>query len=131
MPSVAAFKRENDRPIEDVEREAAVQNRAVGAAISHGIDPEGAAMLFRVQIELAKAVQRRTPEEASSLPLGQVRPVLSVLGDRILESLGRAVPIDPEELESASWAPLAEWIEPEERQRLSRALIALRRSPTP
>lgn len=87
MPAVAAWKKERGLPIEDLERERKVLAAAKSSAIAKGFDAEQAEAFFALQIALAKAVQRRSTNQSSSLRLGQIRPVLITLGTRIVNAL--------------------------------------------
>ena len=118
MPHVAAWKRANRRPIEDLARERAVLERAERVARQAGLDPGRLRRVFALQIELAKGVQRRAPEPQTPLDLeADVRPLLLRLGDRIVASLARGG-----ELGAADPAALRAWLEPPELERLREAL---------
>lgn len=102
MEAVAAFKWLNERPVEDVEREAVVIRAALDAARDRGIQAEGAETFFRVQIEAAKDIQRywfgrwsdgEGPADAPDLAT-EIRPRLLVLGEQITDRLGLAVAHD-------------------------------------
>jgi chorismate mutase len=127
MPAVAEYKRAHALPIDDPEREAVVLRQAIDAAAAAGLDPSSVRALFAEQIELAKAIQRRTrPDAAEPLDLDRVlRPALTDLGERItaaLASSADALPsLRPEQLDLT--VPL---LEPAERQRLLDALRAVR-----
>lgn len=95
MPSVAEVKRARGLAIEAPEREAVVVDALVGAARAAAEktgrpapDAEAVARLARVQIEVAKAVQRRVLDGPPGAgPLAdletQLRPALGRLGRRI------------------------------------------------
>jgi chorismate mutase-like protein len=118
MPHVAAWKHAHQRPIEDLARERAVLERAARVARQAGLDPAWLRRVFAVQIELAKAVQRRAPAPETPLELEtEVRPLLLRLGDRIVTSLARGA-----ELGTADPAPLRAWLEPPELERLREVL---------
>jgi chorismate mutase len=90
MPLVAELKARRGQPIEDRERERQVVDAAVSRARPLGLPESAVADLFRLQIELSKAVELRQ-REPSALDLGsQIRPALIELGDRILAALARA-----------------------------------------
>ncbi len=128
MPSVAAWKRANGKPIEDLERERQVLERAVAQAKARSISAESARGLFRVQVELAKAIQSRTPQGVQGLDLTRVRNVLSALGDRILESLAGQIPLPADGLTAGTQRliPLHVQLEPQEFEMLRSQLLALR-----
>ena len=131
MPYVAAWKVEHGEPIEDPPREAAVIAAAQEAARSHGLDPDSVAALFRAQIELAKAVQRRSPPVAARLSLpDELRPLLTQLGERIVAALADVASIDAAALEEQSrWLALDPWLGGEpDREALRRALLGVRRA---
>lgn len=100
MPAVADYKNRHNLPIEDVQQEQAVLARV--AAQVHGSEVKVRAVqnLFRVQIELAKQVQRAVwqnqteqtlvPTWAHGLDLNtDLRPVFLELSDRIVQELLR------------------------------------------
>ena len=118
MPFVAAWKRAHQLPIEDLEREAVVLRRAEQSARARGLDGERMRAFFAVQIELAKAIQRRAPAAEARLDLAtELRPLLSRLGERIVASLERGGT-----LQEADLSPLGALLEPAEVERLRRAL---------
>ncbi len=118
MPHVAAWKRAKQRPIEDLPRERAVLERAARVAGRAGLDPAWLRRVFALQIELAKAVQRRAPAPQTPLDLvTDVRPLLLRLGDRIVASLARGA-----DLGTADPAALQAWLEPLELERLREVL---------
>ncbi len=87
MPPVARWKAARGVPIEDPERERAVLQAAERAAARYGLDPAPVRDWFALQIDLAKAVQRRTPATAPTLELEAIRPALIRLGERQVRSL--------------------------------------------
>jgi cyclohexadienyl dehydratase len=88
MPAVASWKRARGLPLEDPVREAEVLERAARRAAEAGADPVAVRELFRVQIELAKAVQARSGEASPTLDLArEIRPLLGQLGDAIVDAL--------------------------------------------
>jgi chorismate mutase-like protein len=104
MPAVAAWKHARGEPLEDPERERLVVLRSTEAAAARGLDPESVERLFRLQIELAKAVQARNRGGTESgLDLErELRPAILRLGDRIVEALAGVetpVTIDPARLD--------------------------------
>lgn len=130
MPLVVAWKRENNVAIEDPAREAEVLARATSQARGLGVEPAGLRAFFRLQIELAKAVQRRSPPGQTSLDLRrQVRPTLSRLGERITRSLAVALPLDPAQLSPQRLALLDDLLTRAEIEGLRTALLQLRLAP--
>lgn len=108
MPSVAAWKRAHGRPIDDPERERAVLARVVEAAGARGLDGAAVRRLFRVLVDLAKAVQRRAPADAPVLDLEvELRPALSRLDERIVTGLAVVVPIFAADLDEGRLGILA------------------------
>jgi cyclohexadienyl dehydratase len=90
MPLVAAAKLAAGLPIEDLPREKVVLDSAAAEGTKFGLPVARVRAFFALQIELAKAVQRRQ-WEATTLDLGrQMRPALNELGDRILDALRAA-----------------------------------------
>lgn len=127
MPDVAAWKRAHGVALEDEAREALVLEQAVSNARRAGIEIESARRLFRVQIDLAKAVQMRSPDAASDLDLArELRPALLRLGERIVVSLAEAVPLDPAALGPERLVPLRPLVSEAERERLRAALLDVR-----
>jgi cyclohexadienyl dehydratase len=90
MPLVAGLKARRGLPIEDLERERIVVDRAAASARARGLPDRPVRQLFEVQIELSKAVERRM-RESSALDLEQqIRPELNELGARIVDDLAKA-----------------------------------------
>ena len=87
MPPVATWKAARGVPVEDLDRERAVLEAAERSAARFGLDPQPVRDWFALQIDLAKAVQRRTPASAPSLELEEIRPALIRLGERQVRSL--------------------------------------------
>ena len=87
MPPVASWKSARGVPIENLERERVVLEAAERSAARFGLDPRPVRDWFALQIDLAKAVQRRTPAAAPSLELEEIRPALIRLGERQVRSL--------------------------------------------
>ncbi len=125
MPAVAAYKRQHGLPIEDLEREEVVLEQVLNAAHERGLERDSVRALFVAQIELAKAVQRRTTG-AEPMDLHAVlRPALSRLGPRILDALAACAPELPG-LQLEQLDLLVPWLEPSERERLLEALRSVR-----
>ncbi len=127
MPAVAAWKRRNDRPIADSAREELVLARVAEQVSAVGLEPGAALRLFELQIELARTVQARAPAVEPLDLERELRPALLQLAERIVDSLARAVPVDPNALEAGRLAPLATLLEPNEIDRLRAAILAVRR----
>jgi len=89
MPLVAEVKRADGLPIDDPERERAVEARAATAARTLCLAPAPYAAFVRAQIEAAKAVQRATPvaEVPPAFTLAELRAAI----DRVDAGLGRAL----------------------------------------
>ena len=95
MQDVALYKAINHLPVEDIEREAIVLDKAAEGAQKSGIDSKSVRMFFRAQISAAKAIQYRyradlltmseskSPKDLSK----EVRPQLIELGARIIQTL--------------------------------------------
>ncbi len=128
MPLVAAAKAKAGLSVEDASREKVVLDAVAERAHALGLPPEQARSLFALQIELAKAVQRRQ-QEPTTLDLGrQIRPALNELGDRILVALLEADRAG--ELVHATLAdlePLTPFLEATELSRLLDELHAFER----
>ena len=101
MPAVAAYKRGHELPIEDLQQEARVLEKIAALATQNALDPAALQALFRVQIDMAKQVQRGAlhdvlhgqpaiPTWAQGRDLSQeLRPTLSQLSNRIVQELAR------------------------------------------
>ncbi len=95
MEDVALFKKQQHIPIEDVEREKLVIDRAKKAAHNKGLDPNHIEDFFKAQIAVAKAIQFRYRADLLSLPSfekpkdlqGEVRPALLNLGDQTIKQM--------------------------------------------
>jgi cyclohexadienyl dehydratase len=125
MPLVAEIKAKAGLPIEDLPREKQVLAASEQQAQKLGLRAESARRFFALQIELAKAVQRRRHEPTELDLARQIRPALNELGDRILDALGAAV--EHGELASATLADLdtlTPWLEANELRELLDALHA-------
>jgi cyclohexadienyl dehydratase len=126
MPLVAGAKAQAGLPIEDLAREKLVLDAAIESARRAGLREAPVRDFFALQIELAKAVQRRK-SEATTLDLGnQIRVALNDLGERILSALSDAKHAG--QLRTASLAdlePLTPLLDAEERQQLLQKLRAI------
>jgi chorismate mutase len=92
---VALFKAQRYLPIEDIEREKAVLDKAKISANIEGLDPSYVGDFFKAQIATAKAIQFRyradplskpSPEKPRDLQ-EEVRPALLDLGDKIIKNI--------------------------------------------
>jgi cyclohexadienyl dehydratase len=101
MPAVADYKRRFHLPVTDQQQEQAVLTQVAAQAREAKLDEQKVQQLFRVQIELAKQVQRAFlqdhqgrlvfPAWAQGLDLTtNIRPVLLELGNCIVHELVRA-----------------------------------------
>ena len=129
MPFVAGAKAKLAQPIEDLPREKIVLDSVSISAQKMGLPETAARHFFALQIELSKAVQRRTSEASSALDLAQqIRPALNELGDRLLaavveaRSAGHLTKISLSDLEV-----LSPWLNDGERRQLLDSLKALGR----
>ncbi|ABC30635.1 chorismate mutase, putative [Hahella chejuensis KCTC 2396] len=94
MKDVALFKAQKGAPVEDVERERVVLDKAKEEAAGHGVDPTSVSDFFSAQISAAKAIQFRYRadwlSDADALKQSardlqaEVRPALLKLGDAII-----------------------------------------------
>ena len=126
MPPIAAWKAARGVSIEDLERERAVLDEAERNAVEFGLEPAPVRDWFELQIDLAKAVQRRTPAAAvPTLDLQAIRPVLIRLGERQARALrALAAGRTADELDGADLGVLAPWLSGAEVERVR---VGLRR----
>lgn len=125
MPLVAEVKAKAGLAIEDLPREKLVLEASEQQAQKLGLPAVSARAFFALQIELAKAVQRRRREPTELQLAQQIRPALNALGDRILEALGAAA--RQGELVTATLADLevlSPWLDANELTQLLDALHA-------
>lgn len=96
MQAVAAWKMDNDRPVEDLEREKVVLEAARQQAAEVGLSADSVTLFFQAQIDAAKDIQScwiARWEEGASRPetvpdlVNEVRPALLKLGESILQEL--------------------------------------------
>ena len=128
MPYVAAWKREHGVPLEDPAREKTVLTNAESTARAHGLDAASVRALFLLQIEQAKAVERRATIGPAPLDLErEIRPALSQIGEHIVERLAALAPLDPSRLSDERLVPLGELLGPAEIAELRDALVAVRK----
>ncbi len=128
MPGLGASKRSAGLPIEDLEQESRVIAAVRAEATAAGLEPDAVAELFRVQIEIAKTVQRRASTEPA-LAVGRVRPVLGALSREIVGALAAAAPLDGiDRLNPGAsvLAPLTPFADADQVIALVRALAAVR-----
>jgi len=90
MPLVAGAKAKLGMPIEDLPREQLVLGSAAASAQKVGLPEVETRAFFALQIELSKAVQRRSSEPPTLDLAQQIRPALNELGDRILVAIAEA-----------------------------------------
>ncbi len=125
MPAVAAWKAARGVPIENLEREQVVLAAAGETAVAFGLDPQPVREWVALQIDLAKAVQRRSGAVAPTLDLDEIRPALIRLGERQVRSLGALARTSSEATEPAAFSVLAPYLDGAEvaRVRLEAARI--------
>jgi len=104
MEDVAAYKYANNIAIENKQREQVVLASAIASAQKHQLDPVTVEPFFRLQIEIAKAIQRSWIEswqaEAELVPndnsiadlQADIRPKLLSLGDQLVAQIPLALP---------------------------------------
>lgn len=97
MEEVALYKANNNKPIEDVVREAIVIEKASLSAEKEGLDKQSVINFFKSQISAAKAIQYRyradllnevtvsTPKDLNTV----IRPELIKLGKKINAELAQ------------------------------------------
>ena len=125
MPSVGAYKRAHGLPIEDREREERVLQASARAAHNAGLEPGSVDALFRLQIDLAKRIQRRDTQ-GEPLDLNQqLRPTLIALGARLTLALA-ATAAQLAQLSCSRLEPMSESLQPEELAQLCDALTQVR-----
>ena len=95
MEDVAHYKFRHQVAVEDLEREQVVLDKALQAAAEAGLDPASVDAYFRMQFQVAKAVQYRALADYMTRPPGapapdlvaEIRPRLIEIGDAILAAL--------------------------------------------
>lgn len=121
MPAVAAAKRLRRLPIEDREREAAVERDAAARAAAVGLDGKTFVAFVRTEIAAAKAIQTATAKDvAAPHALDDLRQAINRLDARIAFELPALAPLDASE--SAIAAALADDDVPGLSARLTRGL---------
>ena len=132
MPAIAVWKAERGVPIEDQERERLVLAAAESTAVEFGLDPRPVREWFALQIDLAKAVQRRTAAAEPTLDLDEVRPALIRLGERQVRALRALAGASAEPPEAVDLLPLEPWLTEPEMDRVRAGLgrlLAASRAP--
>lgn len=95
MQDVALFKAQKHLPIENIEREKLVLDKAKISAQIRGLDPSHIEDFFKAQIAVAKAIQFRYRADLLSEPSvkkpkdlqKEVRPALLSLDDQIIKQI--------------------------------------------
>ena len=139
MPAVAAYKQAHDLPIEDLQQEAIVLEKIGQQAKRSGLAPSAVQDLFRLQIDMAKQIQRHVLTSQQPLPAWtqgrdlkrELRPVLSQLSDRIIQELLylRQTPGDRDELLSAVEQDITiEGVTPQTKHKLGQVLWRIRQA---
>ncbi len=132
MPVIAVWKAERGVPIEDQERERLVLAAAESTAVEFGLEPRPVREWFALQIDLAKAVQRRTAAAEPTLDLDEVRPALIRLGERQVRALRALAGASAEPPEAVDLLPLELWLTEPEMDRVRAGLgrlLAASRAP--
>jgi chorismate mutase len=91
MEDVALYKANNNKPIEEIDREAVVIERASLSAEKEGLNRQSVIGFFKAQISAAKAIQYRYRADLLSKPTTDtpgdlktmIRPALIKLGKKI------------------------------------------------
>ncbi len=122
MPVIAVWKAERGVPIEDQERERLVLAAAESTAMEFGLEPRPVREWFGLQIDLAKAVQRRTAAAEPTLDLDEVRPALIRLGERQVRALRALAGASAEPPEAVDLLPLEPWLTAPEMGRVRAGL---------
>ena len=125
MPPIAVWKAARGVAIEDPERERIVLEAAGRTAVDFGLDPAPVREWFALQIDLAKAVQRRTPAVEPTLELDEVRPALIRLGERQVRALRALAAGGVEEPAPADLEVLAPYLSGAETERVRAGLVRL------
>lgn len=125
MPLVASWKSARGVPIEDLERERMVLEAAERNAARFGLDPGPVRDWFALQIDLAKAVQRRTPAAPPTLELEEIRPALIRLGERQVRSLRALATGTVDEPDPADLEVLTPYLSNAEVERVRSGIVRL------
>ena len=104
MKDVAAYKYANNIAIENKQREQVVLASAIASARQHQLDPASVEPFFRLQIEIAKAVQLSwikswqaegqlaSNDNSIADLMADIRPKLLSLGDQLVAQIPLALP---------------------------------------
>lgn len=126
MPLVAALKAAKNLPIDDPPREVEVLEGVRRSAERLHLPELPTLELFRLQIELSKAVQRRQSEPSALGLKEQIRPALTELGERILQALVEARAAGAlSRISDADLEGVTPWLLADERRQLEAALREL------
>jgi chorismate mutase len=142
MEDVALYKAQKHLPIEDLERERTVIEKAKRSAAEQGLDPDSTEDFFKAQIAVAKAIQFRyradfllqpSLKEPKNLEK-EIRPRLLSLGDQIMQQLAAYLEIH-ESLTPAQFADFdrainVKYVTGSDKQFLFKALQKVERLPT-
>ncbi|MEM1383716.1 MAG: gamma subclass chorismate mutase AroQ [Pseudomonadota bacterium] len=142
MKDVAAWKRMNDKPVEDLPREAVVLDNATAKAAQEGLDPATVRPFFQAQIDAAKGIQTcwidrwdagsdRPPGDAPDL-MTDIRPRLIELGDAILARIKSTLAEGgslAEPSATLSSADDIDCLDPTEREAVAQALSGVETAP--
>lgn len=132
MQAIAAWKLRNDRPVEDLPREAVVIDAAKTAAEAKGVDPETIHAFFQQQIEAAKVIQfcwidrwqaGETPPEKTP-DLSEIRAMLLPLGEAIVQEIADQLQESPT-LDVAAETLSIDCLDQDTSQTLSQALASV------
>ncbi len=149
MKDVAAYKYANHIAIENKQREQVVLASAIASARQHQLDPTSVEPFFRLQIEIAKAVQRSwikswraegalaSSDNSTTDLQGDIRPKLLALGDQLVAQIPLALPdLLPEphaanrfdsHLKTVNALILTPHVSPAMKRKLLQALLQIRR----
>lgn len=126
MPLVAGAKAKAGLPIENLPRERQVLDASAASARRLQLPEDKVRAFLALQIELAKAVQRRKTEDTTLDLATDLRTALDALGERLIDALAAAQRAG--QLRAATLAdlePTTPFLEPAEREQLLAALHAL------
>ena len=144
MQNVAAYKYANHIAIENKQREKIVLASAVASARNLQLDPATLEPFFRLQIEIAKKIQKgwidiwkaegSAPDRKNIIAdlKAEIRPALIILGDQLVEQLPLALPeLNSAEnfdqyLKAADAALTAHFVTLEMKRELLQSLLQIR-----
>ncbi len=94
MPLVAAVKRREHLPIEDPAQEGRVLERVRSVATAAGLYPDDVAEFFRIQMEVAKAIEHTAPAATvpSDATLTDLRAAVAAASDQVIGELAHCQP---------------------------------------